>query len=100
MAGINAWIVYKETSGINISRQQFLLQLAEELAEEYNEIHQKGKENEQETSSGQRNTSRKTCQIRFCKDNKTTKSCMICKKYVCGKCMKENHQAIICKKCK
>ena len=99
LAGFNAWILYKETSGINISRQQFLLQVAEELAEEYNEILQEGKENEQGTSSGQCNTShlRKTCQIRFCKDNKTTKSCMICKKYVCGKCMKEN--AIICKKC-
>ncbi|KAL2711938.1 piggyBac transposable element-derived protein 4-like [Vespula squamosa] len=29
--------------------------------------------------------------------NKITKTCMICKKYVCGKSMKEN--PIICKKC-
>uniref|UniRef100_A0A1A9VHW1 PiggyBac transposable element-derived protein domain-containing protein n=1 Tax=Glossina austeni TaxID=7395 RepID=A0A1A9VHW1_GLOAU len=31
LAGINAWILYKETTGEEISRQEFLFQLAEEL---------------------------------------------------------------------
>ncbi|KAL2723562.1 piggyBac transposable element-derived protein 4-like [Vespula maculifrons] len=52
-AGINVWILYKETSGQNISRQQFLLQIAEELAKEYHEFLQEEKENLQGMSSGQ-----------------------------------------------
>uniref|UniRef100_A0A1A9V7W1 PiggyBac transposable element-derived protein domain-containing protein n=1 Tax=Glossina austeni TaxID=7395 RepID=A0A1A9V7W1_GLOAU len=31
LAGVNAWILYKETTGEEILRQQFLFQLAEEL---------------------------------------------------------------------
>ncbi|KAF7380287.1 hypothetical protein HZH66_014642 [Vespula vulgaris] len=97
-AGINVWILYKETSGQNISRQQFLLQIAEELAKEYHEFLQEEKENLQGMSSGQGNISylRKTCQIRLRK-KKITKLCIICKKYVWIKCSKEN--PIIYKKC-
>ncbi|CAD1471787.1 unnamed protein product, partial [Heterotrigona itama] len=48
-----------------ISRQQFLLQLAEELAEHYHEFLQEEKENVQGTSSDQCDIShlRKACQI-------------------------------------
>ena len=35
LAGINAWILYKETTGENISRRDFLFRLGEELAEIY-----------------------------------------------------------------
>ena len=35
LAGINAWILYRETTGIKISRQEFLFQLAVELAAMY-----------------------------------------------------------------
>ncbi|KAF7387005.1 hypothetical protein HZH66_011457 [Vespula vulgaris] len=89
--GINAWILYKETSRQNISRQQFLLQIAEELIEEYHEFLQEEKEDLQGTLSGQGNIShsQKTCQIRLCKENKTTKACIICEKYVYGKCIKK-----------
>ncbi|KAL2738085.1 piggyBac transposable element-derived protein 4-like [Vespula maculifrons] len=84
LTGINAWILYKETSRQNISRQQFLLQIAEELIEEYHEFLQEEKEDLQGTLSGQGNIShsQKTCQIRLCKENKTTKACIICEKYV------------------
>lgn len=34
LAGINAWLLYKETTGEEISRQEFLFQLAEELIRE------------------------------------------------------------------
>ncbi|KAL2716120.1 piggyBac transposable element-derived protein 4-like [Vespula squamosa] len=85
LTGINPWILYKETT--------------EELAKDYHEFLQEEKENVQETLNDQCNSSqwRERCQIRVCKENKTIKSCMICKKYVYGKCMKEN--SIICKKC-
>ena len=32
LAGINAWILYKETTGEQISRKDFMFQLADELA--------------------------------------------------------------------
>ncbi|KAF7380907.1 hypothetical protein HZH66_014283 [Vespula vulgaris] len=47
VAGINVWILYKETNGQNISRQQFLLQIVEELAEEYHEFPQEEREDVQ-----------------------------------------------------
>ena len=36
--GINAWILYKETTGENISKQDFLFQLYEELAIDYKKL--------------------------------------------------------------
>lgn len=96
LAGINAWVLYKETTGGEITRQEFLFQLAEELAIEYQQ--ELGKKNQPihiaSTSTGSRE--RKTCQIKYCKDNKTNKICLKCKKYVCGKCTVEK---LICKKC-
>ena len=44
LAGINAWILYKETIGENISRREFLFQLAAELAAEYKELRGKTKQ--------------------------------------------------------
>ena len=38
LAAINAWILYKETTGKNIKRKKFLFQLAEELSCEYTRI--------------------------------------------------------------
>jgi len=35
LAGINAWRLYKDTTDENITRKQFLYQLAEELANEF-----------------------------------------------------------------
>lgn len=35
MVGINAWILYKEVTGCQISGQTFLLQLAEELRQDH-----------------------------------------------------------------
>ncbi|KAL2743796.1 piggyBac transposable element-derived protein 4-like, partial [Vespula maculifrons] len=78
LADINAWILYKETNEQNIPKQQYLLQIAEEFAENYHGFLQEGKETVQSISSGQYNIShsRKTCQIRFCKNNKITKYCI------------------------
>uniref|UniRef100_A0A1A9UDT5 PiggyBac transposable element-derived protein domain-containing protein n=1 Tax=Glossina austeni TaxID=7395 RepID=A0A1A9UDT5_GLOAU len=47
LAGINAWILYKETTGEAISRQEFLFQLAEELGI----VYHKGKQISKECSS-------------------------------------------------
>ncbi|XP_014487368.1 PREDICTED: piggyBac transposable element-derived protein 3-like, partial [Dinoponera quadriceps] len=37
LAAINAWILYKETTHVNISRKYFIFQLAEELRSKYRE---------------------------------------------------------------
>ncbi|CAD1478497.1 unnamed protein product, partial [Heterotrigona itama] len=69
LAGINVWILYRETTGMKISRQRFLLQLTDELVTEYHEFLEEGKENlQQETSSSPSNIlqSRRKCQIRLC----------------------------------
>ena len=95
LASINAWILYKETTGEKISRQDFLFQLAEELANDDAEI----KKPDTGTSSNSKAISdnRKTCQIRYCNKNKATNVCSQCNKYVCGKCSMERPS--ICKNC-
>ncbi|GFT95691.1 hypothetical protein TNCV_310741 [Trichonephila clavipes] len=44
IAGINAWILYKQTTGENISRQEFLLKLAVELGADFREAHEQPKQ--------------------------------------------------------
>ncbi|KAL9929350.1 piggyBac transposable element-derived protein 4-like isoform 1-T2 [Glossina fuscipes fuscipes] len=67
------WILYKETTGEEMSRQEFLFQLAEELGTEY----QKEKQISQECSSkttintNTASSERRSCQIKYCKVNKT-----------------------------
>lgn len=99
LAGINAWILYKETTGEEISRQEFLFQLAEELGTEYQKERQLSKECSSKTiiNTATDSSGRKSCQIRYCKVNKTNKICIKRKQYVCGKCAIQN--AVICKKC-
>jgi len=101
LAGINAYILYKETTGEEISRQEFLFQLGEELGTEYQNERQLSKECLSETITNTAidsilSSGRKACQIRYCKVNKTNKICIKCKKYVCGKCAIQN--TVICKK--
>lgn len=38
---INIWVLYKDTIGENISEQDFLLQLAKELATQYQGLQEK-----------------------------------------------------------
>ncbi|KAF7401044.1 hypothetical protein HZH66_006228 [Vespula vulgaris] len=51
LTNINAWILYKETSGQNISKQQFVLQIVEELAKDYYEFLQEEKYKEHQVSN-------------------------------------------------
>lgn len=88
LAGINAWILYKDTTDEKITRQDFLLQLPEELAKEYQQIRQK--DNMQEIIKENIHV-RKTCQIGYCKKNKSNKICVYCGKYVCGSCVMEKN---------
>ncbi|GFV34818.1 protein draper [Trichonephila clavipes] len=44
IAGIDAWILYKQTTGENISRQDFLLKLAVELGADFREAREQPKQ--------------------------------------------------------
>jgi hypothetical protein len=93
LAAINAWILYKETTGIQIQRKEFLFQLAEQLYTKYRAARQK---HSSEHEDPQRSTTtssnvihsnkRKICQVRLCQNNKTNHICEKCQKYVCGRC--------------
>lgn len=91
MAAINAWIVFKQKTSINITRRKFLFQLAAQLTEE-NAVSR--------SSSFQPSASlvldkRTTCRVRLnCERNRTLLSCSECKMPMCGQC-----QIKVCMKC-
>ncbi|KAF3427931.1 hypothetical protein E2986_12456 [Frieseomelitta varia] len=88
LAGINAWVLYRETTGEKISRQEFLFQLAVELAAIYQESREEEIIPKSPTNINLNSHLRKTC-----KGYKTTEIYSRCKKYVCGKCTFENKLA-------
>ena len=51
LTAINAWILYKQTTGERISQQEFLFQLAEELATEYRDLQEQGTKSMEGTSA-------------------------------------------------
>jgi hypothetical protein len=103
LAGINSWILYKETTGEKISRKKFLFGLAEELASDYVELKRKTKSEDSfcaDTSVSTNNSvnvDRKRCSIVFCNRNKATTICNKCKKCVCGGCT--SRKLYMCKNC-
>ncbi|XP_033319032.1 uncharacterized protein LOC117216437 [Bombus bifarius] len=97
LAGINAWILYKETTGEQISRKDFMFQLAEELVADNEKSRIEQRASEIQGTSKNSPYSRKWCQIGYCNNNKTTTICNLRKKYVCGKCTQK--KLYVCKKC-
>ena len=101
LAGINAWILYKEVTGKSIRRRDFLLQLATELRKPYvmareSTVHA----HPRDVSANQTNPSkRRQCQIGQCKNNKTRDSCFHCKKVVCGRCTSRIERRNVCVNC-
>lgn len=82
-ACINAYIVYKEVTGINISRMQFLIDLTKELCR-YNNASQHGnisnpKSSNINSTNTPRSLKRKHCQIDDC-SNKSSNCCTECQK--------------------
>lgn len=105
LAAINAWIIYKECTGSNISRRDFLLRLAEELCGHRAlqtttsdlSLTFATKLRASASKSASNEKIRSACQVRMCNNNKTSNTCAKCDKYVCGAC--EAIQPKICKKC-
>lgn len=52
LAGINSWILYKNTTKIHISLKDFLFRLVEEITSEYQTSRQKPQEADKPTTGG------------------------------------------------
>lgn len=95
LTAINAWILYKETTQVNISRKDFIFQLAEELRSKYREEVENTSIPMTEIHA---TDARKNCQVQqSCKRNRCTNHCAKCNRNVCGKCVSKTE--FICKKC-
>ncbi|KOX75774.1 hypothetical protein WN51_12562 [Melipona quadrifasciata] len=95
LTAINAWILYKETTRVNISRKDFIFQLAEELRTKYREEVENTSIPMTEIHA---TDARKNCQVqRSCKRNRCTNHCAKCNRNVRGKCVSKTE--FICEKC-
>lgn len=100
MAAINAWIIYNQVTKNNLKRKAFILQLVNELTngKQQKAAQQRESQSNEEAGVGpDKSRKRKKCQVGMCKGNKTNDICEICKKAVCGKCVRK--VPTVCSKC-
>lgn len=81
VAAINSWILYKSITGKQLSRRQFILQLAKELR--HSNVDDVDVQQTVNPTAGRK---RRQCQVAKCKGNKTLDTCSRCNRAVCGKC--------------
>lgn len=103
LAAINAAILYREVTGQNIARRDFILQLAVELQQAFKNTNANDDSSDSDTDMevdiSTTTRKRKQCQIRNCKKNKTSEICYKCKLAVCGKCTSKVSKRFICNNC-
>ncbi|XP_047113171.1 piggyBac transposable element-derived protein 4-like [Schistocerca piceifrons] len=88
LAAINSWVLYKEVTGMRLSRRKHIFDLCEELQAQYVSPRNKEPDQNHVDTKGrpQRATKREKCKIRTsCKGNHTATVCSGCEKAVCGK---------------
>jgi len=95
LAGLNAFIVYKECTKSRLSRHDFILKLCTELSGKQDIFHLPGNggadEGQGQLEQAEQGSSRRKCKVRkHCKGNHTSKKCVECKSWVCGKCVRAN----------
>ncbi|MGH0181819.1 UNVERIFIED_CONTAM: hypothetical protein FKN15_007920 [Acipenser sinensis] len=100
LAAINAYVLYKECTGENCNRRDFIWQLAMELGQ----THMDQKRAETDAPSGSAGATaptlkRKQCQVAKCNDNKTVDVCAGCGRAVCGKCSGKVEKRVLCVDC-
>ena len=104
LAGINAYILYKEVSGKKkISRREFLLKLCLELQMK-STMNEDGKlacSDEPIFASPSTKTTRQWCKINCTRKKRklTSKTCARCNRFVCTSCTASTRTEVICKKC-
>ena len=102
LAGINAYVVYKEVTGKKISRREFLLKLIQEL--QMKNSNEGAEETNDDTNAAETpslKTKRQWCKINCTRQNRklTNKKCATCKLFVCSSCIGIIRTEVICKKC-
>lgn len=103
LAGVNAWILYKNLTGSKISRLHFLLQLADDLRTPHKlsncvpstriVVNPNSGNERVRTSTG----GRLICQTPKCRNKSLGIPCSKCSKTVCGKCVLQKR--LICRNC-
>ena len=100
LAAINALIIFKLTTGENISRRKFLLDLIKELCDSHpSDLDAGDMSPELQSPSDSLLRSRRQCQLQTCK-NKSSCICMQCKKVCCGQHTATKKQFVWCDDCK
>lgn len=102
LAGINAYVVYKEVTGKKISRRQFLLKLVEELQmKNTDEETEDLLDDTNDAECPSPKTKRQWCKIKCTRQKRklTNKTCATCKRFVCSSCTATIRTEVICKKC-
>ena len=101
LAGINSAILYKEVTGEQISRKDYMLSLVTEMQQVFKQTAATKAENENEIDFQEvpASSKRKQCQVRLCKNNKAVETCFRYKKQTCGKCTGKVLKKLLCKKC-
>lgn len=94
LAAINSWILYKSITGNQLSRRQFILQLAKELR--HSNVHDVDVPQTVNLTAGRK---RRQCQVAKCKGNKTPDTCSQCNRAVCGKCTATVQKQLTCIDC-
>ena len=95
LAAINAFVLYNEVTGTNISRRDFLLKLISELKVCVEDCFDVSEESDSDISIERLVNCQVNCTGKS--RNKTKKRCGRCKRPVCGKCT--SHARVICKDC-
>ena len=94
LAGLNAWILYKEITKEKFSGRDFLLKLGEELTKEFVDSKTAPAPLVESAAGG----SRRRCQVRSaCKEGKSSYECFTCNRPVCKKCTRK--VSYICVSC-
>ncbi|MGH0155464.1 UNVERIFIED_CONTAM: hypothetical protein FKN15_029124 [Acipenser sinensis] len=103
LAAINSFVLYKECTGENISRRDFILKLATELRQKHFDqktAKQQGNAAQSGFSAAPSDTrKRKQCKVAKCNKNKTSDICAQCERAVCGKCTGKVEKRYICVDC-
>jgi hypothetical protein len=94
LAAINAWILYKQTTGRPISRRAFIQQLVDDLVS----VTKKSERTPVIPLALHASQSEKRRQCSQCR-NKTYDMCFFCSKPVCGKCIVEKRVQNRCPDC-
>jgi hypothetical protein len=98
IAGINAWILYRNIHNSTMSRRDFLLKLAEELRREHLQTRRQAIVDPPPILQPAGNNKRHQCQVSK-HHNRASATCSKCHKFTCGSCTASVVKTVVCKDC-